>query len=142
MKRLNRELTDPEEYKSTKRKKSDEGHTEYSKRDVPWKEQKTLGPRFVAAGAGNWPARCIIAERTVQRIVRKRQVNQAEYKVEWEPHPLTGEIYEPSGWVGHLTPNCHRIYLTAMAASSEIPYKASIRRVEREEQEHRFPRLS
>ena len=90
MKNPLRNDSDTVEYKSTKRKKPSESSTKYSHRQIPWEEQKRLGPRFKEAGKGNWPAHAIIQERKIG--------NKIEYLVEWEQHPETGEEFEPT-WV-------------------------------------------
>lgn len=85
---------------STKRKKSSDTPTSsdpptttvvYSTRTVvPWKEQRALPEKFWRVGRGNWPVLRINDER----IVGKKK----EYLVEWESHPNTGEIFQPT-WV-------------------------------------------
>ena len=59
----------------------------YSTRDIPWEEQRGLGKKFVEAGRGNWPVRKIVAEQT--------NAGKLQYQIEWEPHPGTGEEFEP-----------------------------------------------
>lgn len=59
----------------------------YSTREITWEEQLTLPKRFHIE-EGVWPARAILKER-------KRGV-QLQYLVEWEPHPRTDEIFEPT----------------------------------------------
>jgi hypothetical protein len=66
----------------------------YSTRDIPWEEQLTLPERFRTA-RNVWPGNAIKGERT--------RANRTQYLVDWEPHPHTGEIFEPT-WVGtHVT---------------------------------------
>lgn len=85
---------------STKRKKPSDSASSlntpsttitYSTRTViPWKEQSLLGEKFRSVGKGNWPVLRISDERG--------QGKKREYLVEWEEHPLTGEVFQPS-WV-------------------------------------------
>lgn len=91
MKNPMRSDSDTVEYKSSKRKKSIDTSGVYSKRQIPWEEQLQLPERFHESGEGTWPALAILQEKTGKN--KKKQ-----YLVEWEPHPLTGEKFEPT-WV-------------------------------------------
>lgn len=62
----------------------------YSTRLISEAEQLTLPERF-HLGKDVWPALAILKER-------KRR-GKVEYQLEWESHPLTGEVWEPT-WEG------------------------------------------
>ncbi|KAK4944309.1 hypothetical protein LTR10_016195 [Elasticomyces elasticus] len=89
MKNPVRNDSDIVEYKSTKRKKSTDTTTAYSTRHIPWEEQLKLPERFHESGEGTWPALAILQEK-IGKNKRK------QFLVEWEPHPETGEKFEPT----------------------------------------------
>lgn len=61
----------------------------YSTRVITWEEQQRLPKRF-REEEGVWPAVSILDERGSGA--------KTEYLLEWESHPETGEIFEPT-WV-------------------------------------------
>lgn len=76
--------------RSTKRRRTSlDSRPEYSTRDITWEEQLRLPDRFHEA-EGVWPALSILEERGSGL--------KKQYLLEWEPHPETGEIFEPT-WV-------------------------------------------
>ncbi|KAI1615849.1 class II histone deacetylase complex subunits 2 and 3-domain-containing protein [Exophiala viscosa] len=89
MKNPMRNDSDIVEYKSTKRKKSTDTAAVYSTRHIPWEEQLQLPERFHESGEGTWPALAILQEK-IGKNKRK------QFLVEWEPHPVTGEKFEPT----------------------------------------------
>jgi hypothetical protein len=74
----------------SKRNESKRPTPNYSTRELDWEEQRTLPKRFWENGPGVWP---------VDRIIdQKGRGKQVKYLVEWEPHPTTGEFWDPA-WV-------------------------------------------
>ena len=57
---------------------------------VAWEIRRELGGIW-AQGRDTWPVEQIVGERTVN--------GEKEYRLQWDPHPVTGARFSPT-WVG------------------------------------------
>jgi len=81
------------DYRASKRPKHTGTPVHYSTRIITWEEQLRLPERFHEE-EGVWPAVAILDQRG--------SGDRKEYLLEWEPHPETGEVFEPT-WVRDST---------------------------------------
>lgn len=97
----------PESYQESKQNKK-----KYSTRHITWDEQKRLGGDFAQVGEGCWPVLKILQESVKGRTKR--------YLVAWNPHPETGEEFEPV-WLPHTDVSDHLITIWKQEKQKNFP---------------------